>query len=87
MAHVQRKHLVRNGLPKLLIFVYLSGFCCLSIFCGSTGLAQTVEQADSTFPEVRVTNVRRVFHNGEHNAFTDLIRFEWSVLFDLSQLS
>ncbi len=27
-------------------------------------------------PEVRVSNVRRVFHNGEHNAFTDLIRFQ-----------
>ena len=26
-------------------------------------------------PAVRVENVRRVFHNGEHNAFTDLI--EW----------
>ena len=26
-------------------------------------------------PEVRVSNVRRVFYNGEHNAFTDLIRF------------
>lgn len=26
-------------------------------------------------PRVEVTNVRRVFHNGEHNAFTDLIRF------------
>ena len=26
-------------------------------------------------PEVRVSNVRRVFHNGEHNAFTDLVRF------------
>ena len=26
-------------------------------------------------PKVRVANVRRVFHNGEHNAFTDLIRF------------
>lgn len=28
-----------------------------------------------TLPSVRVTNVRRVFHNGEHNAFTDLVRF------------
>jgi len=28
------------------------------------------------WPEVRVTNVRRVFYNGEHNAFTDLIRFK-----------
>ncbi len=27
-------------------------------------------------PEVKVTNVRRVFYNGEHNAFTDLIRFK-----------
>ncbi len=27
-------------------------------------------------PKVRVYNVRRVFHNGEHNAFTDLIRFK-----------
>src|SRR5690606_16459269 len=26
-------------------------------------------------PKVRVESVRRVFHNGEHNAFTDLIRF------------
>ncbi len=27
-------------------------------------------------PKVKVTNVRRVFHNGEHNAFTDLIRWK-----------
>ena len=27
-------------------------------------------------PQVQVTNVRRVFHNGEHNAFTDLVRFK-----------
>jgi hypothetical protein len=26
-------------------------------------------------PEVHVSNIRRVFHNGEHNAFTDLTRF------------
>ncbi len=26
-------------------------------------------------PQVRVTNVRRVFHNGQHDAFTDLVRF------------
>jgi len=26
-------------------------------------------------PKVDVTNVRRVFHNGEHNAFTDLVEF------------
>jgi len=28
-----------------------------------------------TLPEVKVSNVRRAFHNGEHNAFTDLVRF------------
>jgi len=27
-------------------------------------------------PSVRVISVRRVFHNGEHNAFTDLCRFQ-----------
>ena len=27
-------------------------------------------------PKVEVENVRRVFHNGEHNAFTDLIRWK-----------
>ncbi len=27
-------------------------------------------------PNVQVSNIRRVFHNGEHNAFTDLIRFK-----------
>ena len=26
-------------------------------------------------PAVRVENIRRIFHNGEHNAFTDLIRW------------
>jgi hypothetical protein len=32
--------------------------------------------ADDDPPGVRVQNVRRVFHNGEHNAFTDLIRWK-----------
>jgi hypothetical protein len=27
-------------------------------------------------PQVDITNIRRVFHNGEHNAFTDLARFQ-----------
>ncbi len=26
-------------------------------------------------PQVKVGNIRRAFHNGEHNAFTDLVRF------------
>jgi len=31
--------------------------------------------ADEKLPRVTVANLRRVFHNGEHNAFTDLVRF------------
>ncbi len=27
-------------------------------------------------PKVKVTNIRRVYHNGEHNAFTDLIKWK-----------
>ena len=27
-------------------------------------------------PQVKVSGIRRAFHNGEHNAFTDLVRFE-----------
>ncbi len=32
-------------------------------------------RAGEPLPGVRVENVRRVYHNGEHNAFTDLIRW------------
>lgn len=31
--------------------------------------------AAAEMPAVRVENIRRAFHNGEHNAFTDLIRW------------
>lgn len=31
---------------------------------------------DTGHPKVTVSNLRRVFHNGEHNAFTDLARFK-----------
>jgi len=36
----------------------------------------SAEAMAENLPEVRVSNVRRVFYNGEHNAFTDLIRFK-----------
>ena len=35
-------------------------------------------QADP-LPEVAVTNVRRAFHNGEHNAFTDMVRWKGKI--------
>lgn len=30
----------------------------------------------ANLPEVKVENIRRVYHNGEHNAFTDLVRWK-----------
>lgn len=36
---------------------------------------QFLASAIDAAPTVEVTNVRRVFHNGEHNAFTDLVIF------------
>lgn len=35
----------------------------------------SIEAAGASPPQVDVTSLRRVFHNGEHNAFTDLCRF------------
>lgn len=37
-------------------------------------VSTTLHAAD--LPEVKVENIRRAFHNGEHNAFTDLIRWK-----------
>jgi len=39
-------------------------------------LSGLVLAQDSAPPKVRVQSVRRLFHNGEHNAFTDLVRFQ-----------
>lgn len=41
------------------------------LFIVTCGLVSAAEP-----PTVTVTNIRRVFHNGEHNAFTDLVRFK-----------
>lgn len=38
-----------------------------------TGYCATAQDA---LPKVKVESIRRVFHNGEHNAFTDLVRFK-----------
>lgn len=43
------------------------------VFCGLCLAGPVLADGVS---EVTVSNVRRVFHNGQHNAFTDLIRFE-----------
>ncbi len=52
----------------IVAFVSLAAWC----------LADPVQtaRADDDSPVIRVQNVRRAFHNGEHNAFTDLIRWK-----------
>lgn len=45
----------------------------LSVACGAA--LYTTESAADELPRITVTSVRRAFHNGEHNAFTDLCRF------------
>ena len=39
-------------------------------------LAGSATEAFAEQPRVEVRNVRQVFHNGEHNAFTDLVKFQ-----------
>lgn len=34
------------------------------------------QETQAEMPQVQVSSIRRVFHNGEHNAFTDLVRFQ-----------
>lgn len=38
-------------------------------------LTLALQAAATDLPEVKVSNIRRVFHNGEHNAFTDMVKF------------
>ncbi|MBW7990460.1 MAG: hypothetical protein FVQ84_10650 [Planctomycetes bacterium] len=53
-------------LEKIQLKTILTTLCVVFI---------STEAMAGKLPEVRVSNVRRVFYNGEHNAFTDLIRF------------
>jgi hypothetical protein len=47
----------------------------LGITGATLWLGRTLPAGTGSLPQVKVSNVRRVFHNGEHNAFTDLVRF------------
>jgi len=49
---------------------------CLALLGLNLALMREVVSAGDSLPEVSVSSVRRVFHNGEHNAFTDLCRFQ-----------
>lgn len=54
---------LRIGLPLIAAFWASDG--------AAAGAATTGD-----LPRVTVSSVRRIFHNGEHNAFTDLVRFK-----------
>ncbi len=49
------------------------GITLLGVVLGVAGVA-AISAADP-LPQIKVVSVRRVFDNGEHNAFTDLVRF------------
>ena len=49
---------------------------CLVASCLLTAIATRTATAQAEeLPALKVESVRRVFHNGEHNAFTDMVRF------------
>jgi hypothetical protein len=56
------------GLSRKLDFRIKPLMCCI-LFLAIPGMT-------GQLPDVRVHSIRRVFHNGEHNAFTDLVRFK-----------
>jgi hypothetical protein len=56
-------------LPTPVILRSIAACLCLAAFT-----AHALPAADD-LPQVRIESLRRVFHNGEHNAFTDLCRF------------
>ena len=53
---------MRNLLPLLIIAFIQSTYVCRAV--------------EPELPKVQVESVRQIFHNGEHNAFTDLCKFK-----------
>ena len=47
----------------------------LPVLLAIVALSSLAPAAFAATAEVRVENIRRAFHNGEHNAFTDMIRW------------
>lgn len=53
----------------------LSGRAALTGSLTLAWLTASAAAPSEQTPAVKVSNIRRAFHNGEHNAFTDLVRF------------
>jgi len=49
--------------------------CLSTISLLLVGISAFAAGSPAKLPEVRVSGIRRAFHNGEHDAFTDLCRF------------
>lgn len=63
---------------RFLLLLSLLGYGGMMIVGNAADAADTPAASVTpvpTAPKVRVENIRRAFHNGEHNAFTDLCRF------------
>ena len=58
--------LYKSGRKTRVVTIFL----VLYVYCSPA------QKTAGGLPKVEVTNVRRVFHNGQHNAFTDLVRFK-----------
>ncbi len=46
------------------------------LFLAAAGVVQQGAAEEARLPKVRVASVKKVFHNGEHNAFTDMCRYK-----------
>lgn len=53
----------------------LKSLAIATVMLSVLGCPAAEPPAGVAWPKVTVTNLRRVFHNGEHNAFTDLVKF------------
>ena len=73
MPRMNSRHRIRCGNSP--VWARLMRVCAaLLLLPGGTLSAQS--RASEAVPGVTVDSVRRVFHNGEHNAFTDLCRYQ-----------
>lgn len=54
--------------------MYLGAVMLRMLFCVAVGCVALVGVSEE-FPKVKVSHIRKVFDNGEHNAFTDLVEF------------
>lgn len=70
----------QNRSPSLAIHPRFMKLCAKMLFSShllaiAAATIDTSADAIAAVPALHIENVRRAFHNGEHNAFTDLVRW------------